>query len=128
MKAEIIPGSSSGIGQATVLEFAKEGASVVIHGVNTERLNVGAAAWEKGGTDILNLQETESLLEKEGVSKERILKVEGSLADEGTAKRIVEQTLGKFGKINVLVSFLTHRVLHIHTRLHTFLPTARNRN
>jgi len=83
----IVTGSSSGIGQATALEFAKEGASVVIHGQNEGRLN-----------------ETEELLKKEGVSGERIAKVVGSLADVGTPKRIIDQAVGKFGKINVLIN------------------------
>lgn len=33
-------GSSSGIGRQTAIDFAKKGASVVIHGQNEERLNV----------------------------------------------------------------------------------------
>jgi len=35
-----LKGSSSGIGQSAALSFAEEGASVVIHGQNKERLDV----------------------------------------------------------------------------------------
>lgn len=38
-----------------------------------------------------------------GISKEKILKVIGSLEDPKTPAKIVEQTVQKFGKIDVLV-------------------------
>lgn len=39
-KVVIITGSSSGIGKETLFAFAKQGASVVLHGQNEERLQV----------------------------------------------------------------------------------------
>lgn len=39
-KTVIVTGSSNGIGKAAVLDFAKEGANVVVHGVNEQRLEV----------------------------------------------------------------------------------------
>lgn len=39
-KVVIVTGSSSGIGQATALLFAQEGASVTVHGRSTESLQV----------------------------------------------------------------------------------------
>uniref|UniRef100_A0A914KKM6 Uncharacterized protein n=1 Tax=Meloidogyne incognita TaxID=6306 RepID=A0A914KKM6_MELIC len=44
-KVVIITGSSSGIGQSAALSFAEEGASVVIHGQNKERLDNVAPEW-----------------------------------------------------------------------------------
>uniref|UniRef100_A0A914YS39 Uncharacterized protein n=1 Tax=Panagrolaimus superbus TaxID=310955 RepID=A0A914YS39_9BILA len=37
-KVVIITGSSNGIGQAALLDFAKEGANVVLHGLNSDRI------------------------------------------------------------------------------------------
>lgn len=39
----------------------------------------------------------------EGISDQRILKVSGSMEDPKTAERIVEETIRKFGRIDVLV-------------------------
>ncbi|KAI1700918.1 enoyl-(Acyl carrier protein) reductase domain-containing protein [Ditylenchus destructor] len=86
-KVVIITGSSAGIGQAAALDFGKEGASVVIHGQNAERLD-----------------KTESILLEAGVVSEKILKVLGSLEDPDTASKIINQTVQKFGKIDVLVN------------------------
>ncbi|KAI1700919.1 enoyl-(Acyl carrier protein) reductase domain-containing protein [Ditylenchus destructor] len=86
-KVVIITGSSAGIGQAAALDFGKEGASVVIHGQNAERLD-----------------KTESQLLEAGVPSEKILKVLGSLEDPDTASKIIEQAVQKFGKIDVLVN------------------------
>ncbi|KAI1703027.1 enoyl-(Acyl carrier protein) reductase domain-containing protein [Ditylenchus destructor] len=86
-KVVIVTGSSAGIGQAAALDFGKEGASVVIHGQSAERLD-----------------KTESLLLDAGIESEKILKVLGSLEDPDTASKIIDQTVQKFGKIDVLVN------------------------
>ena len=85
----IITGSSAGIGRQTALEFAREGASIVIHGQNRERLN-----------------ETERLLNNEGIAPKRILIVIGQLEKEEVPKQILEQTIERFGRIDVLVILL----------------------
>ena len=86
-KVVIVTGSSSGIGQAVLLGFAKEGASVVIHGVNQKRL-----------------QDTETLLKENGISEDRFLIVRGEIEDEEVQEQIIEDTVAKFGKIDVLVN------------------------
>ncbi|KAI6240708.1 hypothetical protein M3Y99_00441500 [Aphelenchoides fujianensis] len=86
-KAVIVTGSSSGIGQTTAVTFAKAGASVVVHGRN-----------EKG------IQETIQLIEKAGVSKDRVAAVLGSLEEEKTLKQLVDTAIQKFGRIDVLVN------------------------
>ncbi|KAI1703028.1 short chain dehydrogenase domain-containing protein [Ditylenchus destructor] len=83
-----VKGSSAGIGQAAALDFGKDGASVVIHGQSAERLD-----------------KTESLLLDAGIPSAKILKVLGSLEDPDTASKIIDQTVQKFGKIDVLVGF-----------------------
>jgi len=87
-KVAIVTGSSSGIGQATAVMFAREGASVVIHGQSTEKL-----------------QQTQDLIVKEtGALPENILQVLGSLEAVGTPQRIFDECMRKFGRIDVLVN------------------------
>uniref|UniRef100_A0AC35FE26 Uncharacterized protein n=1 Tax=Panagrolaimus sp. PS1159 TaxID=55785 RepID=A0AC35FE26_9BILA len=86
-KVVIITGSSNGIGQAALLDFAKEGANVVIHGLNPNRI-----------------KETEELLKKAGVSADRYLIVNGPIQDEATLQKLINEPLKKWGKIDVLVN------------------------
>ncbi|KAI1713842.1 enoyl-(Acyl carrier protein) reductase domain-containing protein [Ditylenchus destructor] len=86
-KVVIITGSSAGIGQDAAVEFGKEGARLVIHGQNSERLD-----------------ETETLLLDAGVRQENILKVLGSMEDPNTPSTIVEKTVQKFDRIDVLIN------------------------
>jgi len=85
----IVTGSSAGIGKDAALEFGKQGASVVIHGQNKERLN-----------------EVVAELKINGVDDSRILAVVGSMEDDTTPKKIISETINKFGKIDVLVIFI----------------------
>ena len=82
----MILGSSAGIGQDVALGFAKEGANVVIHG-QTEK----------------SLQDTVDKLHKVNVGMNRILTITGSLEDDSLPNKIIERTLKKFSKIDVLV-------------------------
>ncbi|KAF7637070.1 hypothetical protein Mgra_00003461 [Meloidogyne graminicola] len=86
-KVVIITGSSSGIGQSAAFSFAEEGASVVIHGQNKERLD-----------------KTEKLLLAEGIPPQKLLKVLGSLEDPKTADKIIRETINKFGRIDILIN------------------------
>ncbi|KAH7698480.1 3-oxoacyl-acyl-carrier-protein reductase, partial [Aphelenchoides avenae] len=79
--------SSGGIGQDVAVSFAIEGASVVIHGRCPERI-----------------ASTEQLLRDAGVKPESVLSVCGDLSADGTPKRIVDETVAKFGRIDVLVN------------------------
>ncbi|KAH7706013.1 short-chain dehydrogenease/reductase-like protein [Aphelenchoides avenae] len=86
-KVVIVTGSSSGIGQDSAVGFAKEGASVTIHGQSAEKL-----------------QTTKDLLKQAGVDEERVLLVLGSLEDVKTVDKIIAETVAKFGRIDVLVN------------------------
>uniref|UniRef100_A0A1I7Z660 3-oxoacyl-[acyl-carrier-protein] reductase n=1 Tax=Steinernema glaseri TaxID=37863 RepID=A0A1I7Z660_9BILA len=86
-KVAIVTGSSHGIGQAAAVQLASEGASVTIHGRSLE-----------------GLQTTEKMILEKGVPTERILSVQGNIQDDETLKELVEKTLEKFGKIDVLVN------------------------
>lgn len=52
----------------------------------------------------LFIQETEKEILDVGVSKEKLLCVLGSIEEGDTQKRLIEETVEKFGKLDVLVS------------------------
>jgi NAD(P)-dependent dehydrogenase (short-subunit alcohol dehydrogenase family) len=117
----LFSGSSSGIGQTAALSFADEGASVLIHGQNKERLDVRGKSFNVAfrgyylctGTflEIFKLQKTEKLLLGEGVPPNRICKVVGSMEDPKTAEMIIAECLRKFARIDVLVGpFQLYRI------------------
>uniref|UniRef100_A0A914PWN4 Uncharacterized protein n=1 Tax=Panagrolaimus davidi TaxID=227884 RepID=A0A914PWN4_9BILA len=86
-KVVIITGSSSGIGQSAAVLFAKLGASITIHG----RSEVG-------------LKKTTDLILDSGISKDRIHSVRGAVTDETVLKALIDETIKKFGKIDVLIN------------------------
>lgn len=84
-KVVIVTGASSGIGAETALAFAKERASVVI----TFKEN------KKGA------EETAARIDAAGSNS---LIVQADLANEVDAKKIIEETKQKFGKLDILVN------------------------
>ncbi|CAD5229836.1 unnamed protein product [Bursaphelenchus xylophilus] len=85
-KVVIVTGSSSGIGKEAARLFAKEGAAVVLHGQNQERL-----------------QGVEREL-KEMFPGVKTMTIAGPIQDEKTWNRIVNCTVDKFGRIDVLLN------------------------
>ena len=85
-KIALITGSSKGIGKATAMLFAKEGAKIVVNYLTTEEKNAFSIVDEikKIGSDAIAI--------KCDVSKE----------DE--VKKMVDRTINKFGKIDILVN------------------------
>uniref|UniRef100_A0A915DQZ4 Uncharacterized protein n=1 Tax=Ditylenchus dipsaci TaxID=166011 RepID=A0A915DQZ4_9BILA len=88
-KVVIVTGSSTGIGQATAVSFGQEGALLVIHGQDYE---------------TEELKKTENLLKEAGVPADHILKLFGQMEDQATQEKIVNETIKKFGRIDVLVN------------------------
>uniref|UniRef100_A0AC35FCM0 Uncharacterized protein n=1 Tax=Panagrolaimus sp. PS1159 TaxID=55785 RepID=A0AC35FCM0_9BILA len=86
-KVVIITGSSSGIGQSAAVLFAKLGASITIHG----RSEAG-------------LKKTIDLILNSGISKDRIHSVRGDITNETVLKSLIDETIKKFGKIDVLIN------------------------
>lgn len=83
-KAVIVTGASSGIGAATAVMFAKEGACVALVGRDQGRLaSVSEQCARAGG---------------------RPLVVRADVSDADDAKRIIQTTVETFGKIDVLVN------------------------
>ncbi|XP_022117394.2 3-oxoacyl-[acyl-carrier-protein] reductase FabG-like [Pieris rapae] len=83
-KVVLVTGASSGIGAATAIEFAKEGAIVAIVARNEEKLNKIAHEIEKVG------------------QKPLILK--SDISDDNEAKNLLEQVITKLGKLDILVN------------------------
>ncbi|RYD52612.1 MAG: SDR family oxidoreductase [Sphingobacteriales bacterium] len=84
-KVAIITGGDSGIGRSVALYFAREGAEV-------------ALVYHKSEDDA---QLTADWVRKEG--KEPLL-IKGDLAKEAFSGKIVDQTLKRFGKIDILIN------------------------
>lgn len=80
-KVAIVTGASAGIGAATARLFAKEGATVVV-----------AARRE------FELEALVEAIKREGG---QALAVAGDIGDENFARRLVEETLERFGKLDV---------------------------
>ena len=81
-RISIITGSASGIGRASAVEFAKEGALVVVADINLE----GA-------------EETARQIKSAGGAA---LAVKTDVSDPESVQALVDQTLRTFGRINVL--------------------------
>ncbi|KAI6170985.1 hypothetical protein M3Y97_01092600 [Aphelenchoides bicaudatus] len=86
-KVVIVTGSTSGIGQAAAYRFAQEGALLTIHGRNPD-----------------GMKKTVEKLKQTGIKEDRILQVFGDVKEEKTLKALVDETVNKFGKIDVLVN------------------------
>ena len=83
-KVAIVTGSTSGMGRATALLFAKEGAKVVVTGRNAERAQaVVDQIKEAGGEAICVL---------------------GDASDLSFCQKIVDETIAAFGTVDVLVN------------------------
>ncbi|WNH10274.1 SDR family NAD(P)-dependent oxidoreductase [Thalassobellus suaedae] len=84
-KTALVTGSSSGVGASSCVEFAKRGWNVVIN-------------YSKSKSQAYELAETCKSL---GVD---VLVCQANVADESDCKRIVEETINTFGRIDALVN------------------------
>jgi len=84
-KVALITGGDSGIGRATAVLFAREGADLAILYLNE-------------GEDA---QETKRLIEREGRS---CLTIAGDVGDPNVCRSAVDQVVQRFGKLDVLVN------------------------
>uniref|UniRef100_A0AC35G7H5 Uncharacterized protein n=1 Tax=Panagrolaimus sp. PS1159 TaxID=55785 RepID=A0AC35G7H5_9BILA len=86
-KVVIITGSSSGIGQAAAILFAKSGASVTLHGRSED-----------------GIKKTTDLILEAGIPRERIHSVRGAVNDSEVQKALIDETIKKFGRIDILIN------------------------
>jgi NAD(P)-dependent dehydrogenase (short-subunit alcohol dehydrogenase family) len=84
-KVALITGGDSGIGRSIAVHYAREGADVAIVYLNEHE----------------DAEETKKLVEAKGKS---CLLVPGDITDVEFCKHAVEQTIEKYGKLNILVN------------------------
>lgn len=85
-KVAVITGGTSGMGEAAVLGFVKEGASVVVNDINEERL--------------LRLSEKIKAMGRD------VLVVHGDITQKETISRIVAGAIKKHDKIDILFNYV----------------------
>jgi len=81
-RVAIVTGAASGIGRATAILFAGEGARLVLNDLDAPGLDAVALRTGKAGTRA----------------------VAGSVADEGVARRLAQEAISAFGRIDILVN------------------------
>ncbi|MFN6564625.1 MAG: SDR family oxidoreductase [Nostoc sp. ChiSLP01] len=84
-KVALITGADSGIGRAVAIAFAKEGADVAILYLNEHD----------------DAKETKHLVEKQG---RRAVTIAGDIGDENFCQQAIQQTIGEFGKLDILIN------------------------
>jgi len=84
-RVAVITGGDSGIGRAVALAFAREGADIVIAYLKEHDDAAETARWitDAGRTCLL---------------------IAGDIADEAHVRRIIEDTVARFGRIDILVN------------------------
>ena len=85
-RSAIITGGDSGIGRAVALAFAREGADVLISYLAEEEPDAQKTARVVGGAG------------------KKAVKAPGDIGEEDQCRRLVEQAISEFGKIDILVN------------------------
>ena len=81
----LITGGDSGIGRATAVLFAREGADVAVAYLDEHE----------------DARETKQLVEKEG---RRCITIAGDIGDESFCQALVQQTVDEFGRLDTLIN------------------------
>lgn len=84
-KIVFVAAASQGLGKATAIEFAKEGAHIAICGRNLESLAVAKKEIEQAGTGT-------------------VFTVKGDLSIEASRENILEEILNKYGHVDILIT------------------------
>ncbi|HEY0052516.1 MAG TPA: SDR family oxidoreductase [Caulobacteraceae bacterium] len=90
-KAAIITGGDSGIGRAVAIAYAREGADVLISYLNEDE----------------DAAETRRLVEEAG---RKCVLVPGDIADPAHCRRIVDEAVSAFGRLDILVNNAAHQM------------------
>ena len=116
-KVALVTGATSGIGRATAIAFAREGASVVVSGRREKEGNETVALIRKTGgeasfvkTDVANEAEVAALVERTLSTYGRLDAAFNNAGVEGKVGSIHEQTVANYHEImnaNVLGVFLS---------------------
>ena len=97
-KVAIVTGGGAGIGEAIALRYAQEGARVVVAEVMPARGHSTVEAIEKLGGQAAFIQ--------------------ADVSSESQVKEMIEATLGRFGRIDILVNNAAILLAHGETRAH----------
>ena len=92
-KVALITGSDSGIGRATAIAFAREGADVCIGYLDEDD----------------DARETERWVKDAG---RKALLLRGDIRDEGHCRQMIDQAMQQFGKLDVLVNNAAFQMTH----------------
>lgn len=93
-KVAVITGGDSGIGRAVAIAFAREGADLTIAYLE----------------EVEDARETKRMLQEEG---QEALALAGDVGDPAFCRRIVEETVRKYGKLNILVNNAAEQHVHM---------------
>ena len=99
-KVLIVTGSSSGIGAATAIHFAKFGGQVVITGRNKEKL-------QKVYDQCIHAAQEGSFK-----TTNSVVQVIGDVTDFEVVKKLVKTAVDSFGKIDILVNNAGFSLMH----------------
>lgn len=84
-KVALVTGSSRGIGRATAIKLAQEGCDVVVNYVKNE-------------------ESANSVVEEIEKLGRKVLAIKTDVGNEEDVKRMIEETVSKFGKLDILVN------------------------
>lgn len=93
--AVLISGAARGFGRLAAEQFASEGARLVLTDILDDGLQETAAALRKSGTEVAAIS--------------------GDIADEELAKRLVAESVSRFGKLDVAIN--NAGIAHLHSKL-----------
>jgi NADP-dependent 3-hydroxy acid dehydrogenase YdfG len=83
-KVAVVTGASTGMGRAIASALAEEGATLGLVARSAERLEQAAAATRAAGVEVLTFA--------------------GDIADQAFARRVIEATAARFGRLDLLVN------------------------
>src|SRR5690606_8903762 len=83
-KVALITGSGRGIGYASALALAREGARIVITDINPESVNSATAQLAEAGFDAIGIV--------------------ADVCDQGQVQNLVDNAIDKFGSVDILVN------------------------
>jgi NAD(P)-dependent dehydrogenase (short-subunit alcohol dehydrogenase family) len=96
-KVALVTGGSSGLGEASALRLAAEGCHVMVAGRDETRLRAVVAAMTEAAVA------THDAGPSAGVGEGRFAFVTGDVARVADCRRLVDETVARFGRLDVLV-------------------------